>query len=273
MIEKNIHLASTGTGEDSVAKDMLQILRVNIEELPSNQRYYALIYASSAPATCQLLVESLQQSFTENLVAGKWRRLKNNLRFLGELTYFGVISKTDLVSVYTSLLSVVYDAFSRLERKDVFVSTVLHALSWSGSVVEGGADANLLGSVMTTIQDYIQSHRQDRSKASLICKTLNSPPSADFPQLDALELLYQQVKLCRDANWAGQSHIQRLPVPAAVQPSQVPFGPIKVPLERPGIEYPLPYAHFEVFHSSILSAKGVRQSLLLSNLSLFLTEF
>ena len=230
-----------------------------VTEFTNNTHLYALLICHLHQKYREIstpLVHHFNVSLSRTITDGDWRGIKAILRLLAELVGLDVLVRQDVVATFAFVTSVLSDGMASQERKDAFIACFLKAMLTAGSIL--GEEASMI-SQYESISEYVMNGRGERRLASHACRMFVR--GIDFEQPDPLDLLWQQFNNCRQNGWTNAllvRHVSTMISYDAVEASTklLHFPVAQLSLYSPYAEYPLVTTQYQIFHSSIISAKG-----------------
>lgn len=192
-----------------------------------------------------MIVEDLKSA----LALKQFSKARQLVRFLADLVNAKVVASSSLMSLFDTLVTVVYEPNIPQVRSDWYVFVVLSSLPWVGRELQERKRSEL-ERLFSALEQYMSKRTTPYLPAFQVW-TSDHP----HPQRDYLELLWTQVLKMRDSEW--KEHVLMRPyvgfdaeIGAAYSH---PLPTVNVPNHTEDCVYPLPSAIFRIFSNDDLT--------------------
>ncbi|KAI8145645.1 armadillo-type protein [Fennellomyces sp. T-0311] len=175
-------------------------LKACVSELPAKSPVYGTLFGllnvSSHEVVAKLMNE-VNEMLKETVVEANWAKLKQLLRFYGELVNANVIRPTSYCGLLSNLLSALDEPNQHRARLDCIVYVVLATLPWSGKELSERSTANL-NQILQQIEAYMNRRGQIPSRDIL---RRYRGGIHDNQQRDELTHLWSLIQELRSKGW------------------------------------------------------------------------
>ncbi|KAI9311540.1 armadillo-type protein [Dichotomocladium elegans] len=175
-------------------------LKACIVELPAKAPVYGTLYGLLNVTSHDLvgkLVYLLNDTLKQTVAEGNWAKLKQLLRFYGELANSNVISPTSYCGLVEDLLSVLDEPTQYRRRSDCIIYIILSTLPWSAQEIHK-QNAPGLNHIMQRIGSYMD--RRPLSPSPEIVRRYKSGNYDNSPR-DELHHLWTLIQQLRANDW------------------------------------------------------------------------
>ncbi|RCH93239.1 Component of the cap-binding complex (CBC), partial [Rhizopus stolonifer] len=171
-----------------------------ITELPAKAPVYGtligLLNVSSHDIVAKLMTE-FNKTLEEAITDSNWFKLKQLLRFYGELVNSNVILPTTYCGLVNDVLAPLDQPNQLRQRLDCFVYIVSMALFWCGTELNNRCPTEL-EHILKKIEDYMQ---RRGTVASLDLLKHEENASIHTYETNTLQHLWEMVNKCKKDNW------------------------------------------------------------------------